>query len=73
MEIVADFESDEKVKSGTVFEVLCSFTAGNYEFKYNYYITIGQSMEDFETGDFSKADSDIIVVFEFVVTCSKRA
>lgn len=56
MEITVDFESDEKVKSGTVFEVLCSLTTGNYEFKYNYYITIGQSMEDFETGDFSKAD-----------------
>lgn len=56
MEIVADFESNEEVLDGTVFEVLCSLTAGNYEFKYNYYITIGQSMEDFETGDFSKAD-----------------
>lgn len=56
VEIVADFESDEKVQSGTVFEVLCSLKAGNYEFNSNYYITIGQSMEDFETGDFSKTD-----------------
>ncbi len=56
IEIVADFESSENVTNGTIFEVLYSVVSGAYELKSNYYITIGQSLEDFETGDFSKAE-----------------
>ena len=70
IEIIAYFEVDENVEDGTLYEVLYSVTDGAYEFMSNYYITIGQSLEGFETADFSmtnwefEGDADWIVCKE---------
>ncbi len=56
MEIVAFFDVDENVVEGTKYEVEYSVSAGAYEISSNYFITIAQALEDFETGDFSKVN-----------------
>ena len=56
MEIIAYFEVGEDVNEGSIYEVEYSVAAGDYEISSNYFITIGQALEDFETGDFSKTD-----------------
>ena len=56
MEIVAFFDVDENAGYGTKYEVMSKVSAGAYELLTNYYVKIGQSLEDFETGDFSKAN-----------------
>ena len=56
MEIVAFFDVDENAVYGAKYEVKATISAGAYEMSTNYYVNIGQSLEDFETGDFSKAN-----------------
>ena len=56
MEIIAYFEVGEDVNEGSIYEVEYSVAAGDYEISSNYFITIGQALEDLETGDFSKTD-----------------
>ena len=56
MEIVAFFDVDENAIYGAKYEVEYSVSAGVYEISSNYFITVAQSLEDFETGDFSKAN-----------------
>ena len=56
MEIVAFFDVDENAVAGTKYEVKCSVKAGAYDIATNYYVRIAQALEDFETGDFSKAN-----------------
>ena len=56
LEIVAFFDVDENAIYGAKYEVMSTVSAGAYEMSTNYYVKIGQSLEDFETGDFSKAN-----------------
>ena len=56
LEIVAFFDVDENAIYGAKYEVMATVSAGAYEMSTNYYVKIGQSLEDFETGDFSKAN-----------------
>ena len=56
MEIVAFFDVDENAVYGAKYEVKATVSAGAYEMSTNYYVNIGQSLEDFETGNFSKAN-----------------
>ena len=56
LEITIPFEVEETVKNGSLYEVLCYVKVGTYKFSSNYFIVVGQSLEDFETGDFSKVD-----------------
>ena len=56
IEVVAFFDVDKNAVVGTKYEVLSTITAGAYSMETNYYIMIGQAMEGFETGDFSKTN-----------------
>ena len=56
IEVVAFFDVDKNAVVGTKYEVLSTITAGAYSMETNYYVMIGQAMEGFETGDFSKTD-----------------
>ena len=56
MEVVAFFDVDENAIYGAKYQVKATISAGAYEMSTNYYVNIGQSLEDFETGDFSKAN-----------------
>ena len=56
MEIVAFFDVDENAGNGNKYEVSCSVATGDYEMSTNYYVMVGQALEDFETGDFSKTN-----------------
>ena len=56
LEIMASFEVDENAENGTLYEVAYSVKAGTYEMSSNCFITVGQTLEDFETGDLSKVD-----------------
>ncbi len=56
LEIVAFFDVDANAPAGTKYEVACNVAAGAYEISTAYYIKVAQALEDFETGDFSKAD-----------------
>ena len=56
LEIVAFFNVDENAVVGTKYEVKSSVKAGAYDIATNYYVRIAQALEDFETGDFSKAN-----------------
>ena len=56
LEIVAFFDVDENAIYGAKYEVMSTVSAGAYAMSTNYYVKIGQSLEDFETGDFSKAN-----------------
>ena len=56
MEIVAFFDVDENAIYGAKYEVEYTVSAGAYEITSNYFIAVAQSLEDFETGDFSKAN-----------------
>ena len=39
---------------GALYEIPCVAMCGSYAFESMFYIAVGQSIEDFETGDFSK-------------------
>ena len=56
LEIVAFFDVNENAIYGAKYEVMSIVSAGVYNMSTNYYIKIAQSLEGFETGDFSKAN-----------------
>ena len=57
-EFTADmpFSVSDNVEIGSMYELPYALFHGNYGLSDSYYIAIGQSMEDFETGDFSMFD-----------------
>ena len=56
MEIVAFFDVDANAIYGAKYELMAKVSSGAYEMTVNYYANIGQSLEGFESGDFSKAN-----------------
>ena len=57
-EFTADvtFTLDEDTPEGIAYNFIITVTAGNYECEYQHAIAIGNVVEDWETGDFSKFD-----------------
>ena len=55
-EFTADmtFTLSDEAQLGAMYELPYAAYYGNYILEDSYYISVGQSMEDFETGDFSK-------------------
>ena len=55
-EVVADIVLSEAVQIGALYELPFAVYYGNYVLEDSYYLPIGNSMEGFETGDFSAFD-----------------
>lgn len=55
-EVVADIVLNDAVQIGALYELPYAVYYGNYVLEDSYYLPIGNSMEGFETGDFSAFD-----------------
>jgi hypothetical protein len=51
-----EFSLSQNAQVGVLYELTYAAYFGNYNLEDNYYISVGQSMEGFETGDFSAFD-----------------
>ena len=64
-----NFTLSENVEIGTMYQLFYAAYYGNYLLEDAYYISVGQSMDGFETGDFSAFDwhsSSVIYAWEVV-------
>ncbi len=51
-----DFSLGDDAQDGAMYQLICAAYHGHYVVRDNYYIQVGQSMDGFETGDFSAFD-----------------
>ena len=64
-----DFTLGANAQSGTLYEIPYSAYYGQYIFSDSYYISVGQSIEGFETGNFSAFDwHSVSPIFAWTVT-----
>lgn len=48
------FTAREDIPLGIAYNFIMTITSGQYDYEYSYIIPVGNTMEDFETGDFSR-------------------